>query len=92
MSYFTITIALITALTLLTILNFFKRKSNNIEKSIREVENNWEIPTLNDEEPIKDKEIKKKKDLVNEIQNLTKYNYGTFRDKSGKYRSNKELE
>jgi hypothetical protein len=91
MSYFTITIALIIALTLLTILNSFKRKANNIKNSIGEVENNWQIPTINDEEPIKDKEIKKKKDLVNEIQNLTKYNYGTFRDKSGKYRSNKEL-
>ena len=65
------------------------KKNLNLDFNL---DDNWILPKEEQEKTKKEiKRIKKEK-LYNNIQNLSRYNHNTFRDKSGRFRSLKELE
>lgn len=64
------------------------KKNINIDFNL---DDNWILPKEEETKTTERKRIKKEK-LYNDIQNLSRFNHNTFRDKSGRFRSIKELE
>ena len=91
LTYFITIISILLCLFFLGINLYQSKNKNNINTDFN-LDDNWILPK---EEVTKTKEetkrIKKEK-LYNDIQNLSRFNHNTFRDKSGKFRSIKELE
>lgn len=92
MTYLVLSIALATAILVSYIINYiFQSLRSNENKGFEiNLHDNWVLPISNEERK-KESKKKDKSELMNPIQNLTKYNHNVFRDRSGRFRSNKEL-